>query len=63
MTQRERLALILVAVGAVCLTVAAAAYGGWVLAVAAVGVLAVVGGVLLGLDAGETVSVPDELDL
>jgi predicted phage tail protein len=49
-TSRERLALLLVALGAVALVVAAAAYGGWQAAVAVAGVLMLGGGVLLGLD-------------
>lgn len=49
-TIRERAALTLLLVGVVCIVVAAAAFAGWAGAVAAVGVLAVAGGILLGLD-------------
>lgn len=54
MTSRERLALTLIALGAVALVTAAAAYGGWDAALAAAGALMLGGGVLLGLDTTET---------
>lgn len=57
-TSRERLALLLVLLGAVALTVAAGAYVGWEAALAVAGLLMLGGGVLLGMD---PVPVPDEL--
>ena len=50
MTFRERAALILTAAGALAVTAAAGAYGGWRAALAADGLLMLGGGVLLGLD-------------
>ncbi len=49
-TFRERLALLLVTLGASCLLVAAYAYDGWRALVVVAGLLMLGGGVLLGLD-------------
>lgn len=52
MTIRELLSVLLTVAGATLIVVAAGAYGGWKAAVAALGVLMLGGGVLLGLDTG-----------
>lgn len=52
MTLRERTSLILLTLGVVCSSAAAYGYGGWRLLAAVAGVILLLIGVLLGLDAG-----------